>query len=236
MRIVSTLLLLYSCSTRASTKQNQASSLRGPENHRRLANDLPWIGPNLSIGRAGLSKTLPPAVTAGASTVMITVNLSAVGVMEASGTGVDNLKIYYKIDENPEVLWKDIKGANFLVQESVTVPAGNLLTLRVNGKTTESSEIYYLSNFRVVDPNGLVSMPSPVSAPVPTAPIPSPSQVTAPVQSPNVAPLPTAPIPSPSQVTAPVPSPNVAPVPIIPTTPAVCSVPKVRKWIQKGAT
>ena len=211
MRIVSTLLLLYSCLTRASAKQHQDSSLRGPENHRRLANDLPWIGPNLSIGVAGLSQTLPPIVTSGASTILISVNLSVGGTLEATGSSVDTLKIYYQVDTNPEVLWKDIKGANFLAQESVAVPAGNNLILRVDGKTSHSSETYYLSNFRVVDP--LAPTPSPVATPVPIAPIPSPSQIAAPV-----------------------PSPTVSPVPIVPTTPGVCSVPKVRKWIQKGAT
>ena len=235
MRIVAILLWLYSCcfccSTRRATAAelplfNPENALRGssqhePDNRRRhLANDLPWNGPALiSIGIVGLSQTFPPIDTSGAGTVMISVNLSAGGVLEASGGSVDTLKIYYQVDANPEVLWKDIKGSNFLAQESVVVPTpGNVLTLRVNGKTSHSSETYYLSNFQVVDPS--------------TGPMPPPSPVAdVPVPSPTVAPLPSpvvAAVPVPTPIAAPVSSPvAAAPVPTLPTVPAVCSVPKV---------
>ena len=209
----STLLILSHGITHVAAQGSGQNSLRGLQDaSRRLANDLPWSGPALDIGVAGLTQTLPPIDTTGAATVLISVDLSIQGALEAAaGSQQDTLKIYYKVDTNPEVLWKAIVGGNFLAQESVTVPAGNQLTLRVDGKTSHSSEIYFLRNFQVT--TGGDPEPSPVAAPVS---IPVAAPVSTPVPTPVSIPV-AAPVP------APVPTPPVAP------SPQVCGVPKVSK-------
>ena len=172
MRVVSALFLLSSCFFTCATARSHrySSALRGRGNRRRLANanDLPWIAPSFSIGEAGLAQTLPSIDTSGAVTVLASVSLSAAGTLESSGDGMDTMQIYYKVDTNPEVLWKNITGADFLAQESISIPAGNQLTLRLEGRTSHAAEVYFLSNFQVFDPDTPLSTKSPVAAPLPS--------------------------------------------------------------------
>ena len=189
MRVFCTLILLCcNLPNAASQVQYKEGSLRRGNGAaaRRLANNLPWTGPSVDIGIAGLDQTFPSIGTSGAGTITISLDLSTDDNLEEDGGKKDTLQLYYKVDTNPEVLWKDIAGDTFNAQESVTFLAGNELTLRVAGKTTYDEEFYLLRNFRVYA--GEASVPSPVA--VPTSPVAVPSPVAAP--TPSTPPVPTA--------------------------------------------
>ena len=185
MRILTTFLLLSSGSASASAQPHFDGSLRGRHGAaRQLMNALPWIGPNLNVGVAGLNATLPLIDTTGAGNVSIWVDISVENRLEAEpGAKQDVLKIYYTVDSQSEVLWKDIVGENFMAQESVSFPAGSQLTLRVDGKTSYSSEIYLLRNFQVTA--GEPRVPAPIASPV-TSPAGTP--VATPVAAPTLNP------------------------------------------------
>ena len=184
MQILTTFLLLSSGLACASVQPHYDGSLRGRHGvARQLMNALPWIGPNLDVGVAGLNTTLPLIDTTGAGNVSIWVDISVENRLEAEpGARQDVLKIYYKVDSQPEVLWKDIVGEN-VAEESVSFPAGSQLSLRVDGKTSYSSEIYLLRNFQVTAGEPRVTTPvaspaagTPVATPV-AAPTLNPPQV-----------------------------------------------------------
>ena len=188
-RVFCTLILLCNgLINAAADAQQKVGSLRGNGAARQLAQNLPWSGSDLIIGIAGLNQTFSSIDTTGAGNITISVDLSAEGRLEEeAGAKQDTLKLYYKIDANPEVLWKDIVGDTFSAQESVTFLAGSELTLRAAGKTSSDTEFYHLRNFRVNE--GGPSLPSPVAVPSPVAPsVPSP--VAAPI--PNLPPVSTA--------------------------------------------
>jgi len=172
MGLVSVLLLLSTSCIR--TDALEESPLRG----RNLLETLPWTAPNLNVGVDGLDQVLPAIDTTGAGTVKISVDLSNTGSLEDSSTQEnkrDAVQAFYRVDSGPEVLWLDADGANFSPQESVLVPAGAQLTLRVKGKTSYAGEVYQFRNFKVTKDGASAAapvsnpVPVPVSNPVPAA-------------------------------------------------------------------
>jgi hypothetical protein len=114
----------------------------------------------------------------------IAVSMSHNGGVDASGLGIDTVRISYQIDDGPEVIWVDIAGDQYSSTAEVTVASGSQLTIRTVGDTSADSEFYYIQLWVLVPG-------APIPAPAPVAPIPAP---VAPVPMP-VAWAPIAPIP-----------------------------------------
>jgi hypothetical protein len=110
---------------------------------------VPWNGPDYNIGSAGGTDT-QTIDTSCVGDVTISMTISNLGSLESSGSGLDTLQVFYQIDGNPEVLWLNILGQLYTSPSAITVTSGSLLTMRVVGDTSSSSEVYQIRNFAVV--------------------------------------------------------------------------------------
>jgi len=91
------------------------------------------------------------------------------GMHSYLGYTVDNLQVFYKIDNNLEKLWLDIQGDQYSSTEQITVISGSQLTIRTIGRTTHSSETYQIPNFDVSAVQAPTT-PSPTVSPAPSLP------------------------------------------------------------------
>jgi hypothetical protein len=125
---------------------------------------VPWGGPDYEIGMSGLEKveTIDTSCVK-LENVVISLDLSHLGTLEDSGSSKDTLQVYYKVDNNSEVLWLDIVGDRYSSSAQKTIASGSKLTFRVVGKTSFSNEFYQIKNLAV-------TMPTPVASPVPPPP------------------------------------------------------------------
>ena len=132
-------------------------------------NALPWTGPDYDIGITGLDQS-HVINTSGSGDVLISMDISHLGTLEASGTSKDTLQVYFKVDSNPEQLWLDIAGEQYSSPAKKTVASGSQLTIRVVGKTTFNNEFYQIRGFTVTKVTAAPTAP----VPAPTAPVPAP--------------------------------------------------------------
>jgi hypothetical protein len=104
--------------------------------------DVPWTGPSYTIDEDGFSKT-EIIDTSCLDDITIAMSISHSGGLETSGGGMDTLQIFYQIDNEPEVLWTDIKGDDYSNIAS-TVASGYQLKIRTVGDLTWNDEFYYV--------------------------------------------------------------------------------------------
>jgi hypothetical protein len=108
------------------------------------------VGPNYDIGILGLNNILTIGSTCG-NNVRVSLSISHIGILEGSGSGLDVLKVYYTIGSSPEVTWLNIAGSQYNTQNQIDLNTnGAMLSLRIEGKTTHSSEVYSIRNVQVV--------------------------------------------------------------------------------------
>jgi len=112
---------------------------------------LPMSGPNYDIGEFGLEATETFDTSCASGSIQVSLTIGHNGTLENLGTSLDTLKIFYKIDNAPEVLWIDVKGQDYPINPTRTVLAGSALTLRVSGDTTHFTETYTVSNVLITE-------------------------------------------------------------------------------------
>jgi hypothetical protein len=116
----------------------------------------------------------------------ISVSISHVGTLETSGSAMDYVQIYYKVDDDPEVLWVDIVGNQYSSPMQVTVASGSQLNIRIVGDTSADSEVYYVNLSVFVDDGAPVApIPMPVAAPHPQSSEPSAQPSPTPTSEPS---------------------------------------------------
>jgi hypothetical protein len=147
---------------------------------------VPWVGPDYDIGINGLEEIeIIDTSCVTLKDVLISVEISHLGSLETSGGAKDTLQVFYKVNNNPEVLWLDIAGDQYSSPAQVTVATGSQLTIRTEGDTTAISEVYQMRNFAVTEITAAPVTPAPVT-PAPITPAPVPNPVTpAPLPSPT---------------------------------------------------
>lgn len=102
--------------------------------------DLSWAGNDVTITSDGYDTT-EIISTSCANEIEISVDsIVSQGDLEANGTFVDTLQIFYKIDDSPEVNWLDVTGNLNTLPPPLTLVAGDTLLLRTVGKTSSFSE------------------------------------------------------------------------------------------------
>jgi hypothetical protein len=113
---------------------------------------ISWDGPDLDIGIDGaedieiIDTSCPTS-----GYILISMDISHLGTLEASGSSKDTLQVFYKVDDNPEKLWLDIAGEQYSSPAQKIITTGSQLTIRVVGDTTYSNEFYQIRNFAVTE-------------------------------------------------------------------------------------
>jgi hypothetical protein len=141
--------------------------------------DVPWTGPSYTIDEYGFSK-IETIDTSCIDDVIISMTISHGGGLENS----DFLQIYYQIDDEPEILWADIKGEAYSNEASL-VTSGSQLKIRTVGDLSWYDEFYYVQLF-VTASNAPIPAPT-VPMPVAAGPAPVTTPVLMPVGSGPVA-------------------------------------------------
>jgi hypothetical protein len=126
--------------------------------------DVPWTGPSYTIDENGFSKT-EIIDTSCIDDVIISMSISHGGGLENS----DFLQVYYQIDDEPEVLWADVKGEAYS-NKAKLVTSGSELKIRTVGDLSWNDEFYYVQLF-VTAPGAPIPAPT-APTPAPVAPIP----------------------------------------------------------------
>jgi len=142
---------------------------------RKLQGDttLPWNGPDYEIGTNGLDES-EIVDTSAYGDVLISLDISHVGLLEDSGSAKDTLQVYYKVDDKPEEIWLDIAGDQHTSSAQIAVASGSQLTIRTSGKTSSSSESYHIRKFAVTEITvAPVPVPTAQVTPAPIAPTPA---------------------------------------------------------------
>ena len=116
----------------------------------------------MSFDDGGNSNYLETIDTSCSEDVIISLGgISHTGSLEENGNGRDSLQVYYTIDDGGEVLGLEIVGDQYSITEEIIVASsGDLLTIRVTGKTTHSSESYQISTLEVVEKPTECAVPS----------------------------------------------------------------------------
>ena len=113
---------------------------------------LPWDGPIYDIGINGLEEIeIIDTSCSRSGDVLISMDISHLGTLEASGSSKDTLQVYYKVDDNPEELWLDIAGEQYSSPAQKIITTGSQLTIRTVGDTSFNNEFYQIRNFAVTE-------------------------------------------------------------------------------------
>lgn len=103
------------------------------------------------------------------------------------------MKVFYKIDDGPEILWLDVIGEDYPQLPQITLPIGDHLLLRTTGSTSRKGETYKVRELNVEEVT--VLSPSPIADPsvAPSHfpnPFPSKSPINVPTENPLLFPSP----------------------------------------------
>jgi len=163
MKIVATLFATC-CLIQASVASVRRGSMSRLNRNLQGENVVPWSGPDMNFGING-HEEIAIINTSGSGSVLIYMDISHLGSLEASGSSKDTLLVFFKVDNDPEELWLDVAGDKYSSPAQKTVAAGSQLTIRTVGDTSYIDEVYQIRNFAVTEVNPSLPTDAPATRP-----------------------------------------------------------------------